>query len=111
MNRLVTIAFSATFAATAVSAEQITPIADASRGTVVTVQGVVDRITDEDEFRLVDATGKIQVYVGPHWVPADAGETVIVHGFVDDDFGPREIYARSLTRANGEVIVFRHGDG
>jgi len=93
-------------AAGTAAANTITPIADAQRGSMVTVQGTVERITDEDEFRLADASGQIRVYVGPNWVPADVGETVIVHGFVDDDLGPREIYARSLTRADGTVIAF-----
>ena len=84
----------------------MTPIAEAQRGTMVTVPGTVERITDEDEFRLADASGTIRVYVGPNWVPADVGETVTVSGFVDDDFGPREIYARSLTRADGTVVTF-----
>ncbi len=88
-------------------ANPITPIADAQRGTMVTVQGTVERITDEDEFRLADASGSIRIYVGPNWVPADVGEAVIVNGFVDDDLiGPREIYARSLTRADGSVVAF-----
>jgi uncharacterized protein YdeI (BOF family) len=84
----------------------ITPIADAKRGTMVTVQGTVERITDHDEFRLTDATGSIRIYVGPNWVPADVGEAVTVAGFVDDDLGPREIYARELTRADGTVVTF-----
>lgn len=84
----------------------ITPIADARKGTVVTVQGTVEAITDEDEFRLADASGAIRIYVGPNWVPVDAGESVTVHGFVDDGLGPREIYARDLTRADGTVVTF-----
>ena len=85
----------------------MTPIADAARGTMVTVQGTVERITDEDEFRLTDATGSIKIYVGPNWVPAELGETVTVSGFVDDNLiGPREIYARELTRADGSVVTF-----
>ena len=99
-------ALCATLAAPAAIASQITPIADAQRGTMVTVRGTVERITDEDEFRLADASGQIRIYVGPNWVPAEVGETVIVNGFVDDDLGPREIYARSLTRADGTVITF-----
>ncbi len=90
----------------ALAAERITPIADAQRGNMVTVKGTVERINDEDEFRLADASGSIRVYVGPNWVPADVGETVTVHGFVDDDLGPRELYARSLTRADGSVARF-----
>lgn len=84
-----------------------TPIGDLQRGSMATVAGTVERITDEDEFRLVNATGSIRVYVGPNWVPAELGESVTVSGFVDDDLiGPREIYARSLTRADGTVITF-----
>ncbi|WP_322890101.1 MULTISPECIES: hypothetical protein [unclassified Yoonia] len=84
-----------------------TPIADVQRGTMVTVAGTVERITDEDEFRLTDASGSIQIYVGPNWVPAEVGESVVINGFVDDDLVfPREIYARSLTRADGTVITF-----
>jgi uncharacterized protein YdeI (BOF family) len=85
----------------------VTSIADAARGTMVTVQGTVERITDEDEFRLTDATGSIQVYVGPNWVPATLGEAVTVAGFVDDNLlGPKELYARELTRADGSVLTF-----
>ncbi len=92
----------ATFAST-----PTTPIADVQRGTMVTVAGTVERITDEDEFRLTDASGSIQIYVGPNWVPAEVGESVTVDGFVDDDLVfPREIYARSLTRADGTVVSF-----
>ncbi|WP_119168187.1 NirD/YgiW/YdeI family stress tolerance protein [Algihabitans albus] len=97
----------ATLVAPPALADRITAIADTQRGTMVTVQGTVERITDEDEFRLADATGSIRIYVGPNWVPADVGETVTVSGFVDDDFVlPREIYARSLTRADGTIIAF-----
>lgn len=100
-------ASSAAFAASAAFANQVIPIADAQRGTMVTVAGTVERITDEDEFRLGDASGSIRVYVGPNWVPAEVGESVTINGFVDDDLiGPREIYARSLTRADGTVITF-----
>lgn len=87
-------------------AEAITPVGDLRRGTMVTVQGSVDRILDTDEFRLKDKSGSIRVYVGPNWVPADVGEVVTVRGFVDDDIGPLELYARSLTRADGSVVNF-----
>ncbi len=99
----------ASFAAilsSAASAETLTPIGDLQRGTMVTVAGTVERITDEDEFRLADQSGTVRVYVGPNWVPANVGEAVTVNGFVDDDFGPMEIYARSLTRADGSVVNF-----
>ena len=90
-------------------ANPVTPIAEVQRGAVVTVVGTVERITDEDEFRLTDATGSIRVYVGPNWVPAAVGERVTVHGVVDDDLiTPREIYARTLTRQDGTLITFDH---
>lgn len=74
---------------------------------MVTVKGTVDRITDEDEFRMSDKTGRVRVYVGPNWVPVDVGEVITVRGFVDDDIiGPLEIYARDITRADGTVINF-----
>jgi uncharacterized protein YdeI (BOF family) len=86
--------------------EAITPVGDLRRGTMVTVQGTVERILDTDEFRLTDKSGSVRVYVGPNWVPADVGEVVTVRGFVDDDIGPLELYARSLTRADGSVVNF-----
>lgn len=107
MKTFMIAALCAVIAAPAAIAREITPIADAQRGTMVTVAGTVERITDEDEFRLADASGSIRIYVGPNWVPAEVGESVTVEGFVDDDLiGPREIYARSLTRADGTVITF-----
>lgn len=51
------------------AAERIVQIADVKRGSMVTVQGTVERITDEDEFRLADASGSILVYVGPIGCP------------------------------------------
>ena len=108
MKFLVIAAFCAALTAPAVFADTpTTPIADVQRGTMVNVAGTVARITDEDEFRLTDASGSIRIYVGPNWVPAEVGENVVVSGFVDDDLiPPREIYARSLTRADGTVITF-----
>lgn len=107
MKFLATVALLTTIASAPVLASSITPVADAQRGTMITVQGTVERITDEDEFRLADASGEIRIYVGPNWVPVDVGETVTVEGFVDDDLiGPREIYARSLIQADGTVITF-----
>lgn len=87
-----------------------TPVAEASRGMAIVVQGVVERITDEDEFRLADATGSILVYIGPNRMPAQIGETITVEGQVDDDPGPLEIYARTLTRADGTVVTFDMSD-
>jgi uncharacterized protein YdeI (BOF family) len=99
-------AFAALIATAASASGPVTPIGDLQRGSMVTVQGTVERITDEDEFRLTDASGTVRIYVGPNWVPANVGEAVTVDGFVDGDLGPLEIYARSLTRADGTVINF-----
>lgn len=109
MHRLaavvLTLALPLPFAAQA--AVEATPIGEAQRGTMVTVKGTVEQITDEDEFRLVDASGSILIYVGPNLVPAEVGEAVTVNGFVDDDvIGAKEIYARTLTRADGTVVRF-----
>lgn len=84
----------------------ITPIGELRRGTMATVKGTVEKINDEDEFRLADESGKVRIYVGPNWVPANVGEVVTINGFVDDDIGPLEFYARSLTRADGRVVTF-----
>jgi len=90
------------------NAGSLTPVADLKRGSMVSVEGVVERILDEDEFRLADDTGSVRVYVGPNWVPVNAGERVRVQGFVDDGIGPREIYARMLTREDGTDVEFSH---
>lgn len=84
-----------------------TPIAEIIRGTTVTVSGTVERILDEDEFRLTDSSGSIRVYVGPNLVPANVGDTVVVEGIVDDDWR-KEIYARQMTLADGSVVTFAH---
>lgn len=99
-------ALAALFSASALASGAITPIGEVERGTMVSVQGTVERITDEDEFRLTDSTGTIRIYVGPNWVPVNLGEAVTVDGFVDNDLGPKEIYARSLTRQDGSLITF-----
>lgn len=106
MKALVIAVSAALFGNASFASVQATPIDDLKRGTMVTVSGTVERITDEDEFRLTDATGSVRVYVGPNWVPANVGEAVTVGGFVDNDFGPLEIYARSLTRADGTIVSF-----
>jgi uncharacterized protein YdeI (BOF family) len=76
-------------------------------GQTVTLAGTVERITDEDEFLLRDATGTVLVYVGPNLVPAQTGESITVSGFVDDD-GPLEIYATAITRADGTRVELSH---
>lgn len=77
-------------------------------GTTATISGTVERITDQDEFRLADASGAVSVYIGPTIVPFDVGEAITVNGIVDRDFGTLEIYARQVTRADGSVLVFDH---
>ena len=87
----------------------ITPISGLRRGAMVTVRGEVKRITDEDEFLLRDSTGSVRIYVGPNSIPAKVGEQVTVRGLVDDDKdAPKEIYAKTLTRADGSVVKFDH---
>ncbi|MBB4287051.1 NirD/YgiW/YdeI family stress tolerance protein [Roseospira goensis] len=98
-----------TVTAGAVQAETVTPIGALQPGTVVTVQGTVERVTDEDEFRLADDSGRIEVYVGPNIVPARAGDRVTVRGIVDDD-GPPEIYAREMVLPDGSVVRFPRSD-
>jgi uncharacterized protein YdeI (BOF family) len=91
----------------AYAASAVTAVEDLRRNSVVTVEGTVDRITDEDEFILRDATGTVPVYIGPSIVPAPEGEAVTVTGVVDD--GLRiEIYARELVRADGTRVTFTH---
>jgi uncharacterized protein YdeI (BOF family) len=106
MKLAIAAVFMAFSAGVASAGAQLTPLNDLKRGTMVTVEGTVERITDEDEFRLADKSGSVRVYVGPNWVPADVGEKVTVNGFVDDGLGPMEIYARSLTKADGTVVSF-----
>ena len=108
MKTLVIAVFTVIFSTASWAGEQVTPIGDLKRGTMVTVSGTVERITDEDEFRLTDNSGRVRIYVGPNWVPVNVGEAVTVGGFVDNGFGPLEIYARNLTRADGTTVSFDH---
>lgn len=90
-------------------AGQTTPIAQILPGTQVTLEGVVERIPDEDEFILADETGAIEVYLGPNRVPVSLGESVTVTGFVDDE-GPPDLCASSITRADGTLIGITNCD-
>jgi hypothetical protein len=81
----------------------LVPIGEVVRGSMVTVEGRVDRILDTDEFRLRDSTGSIRVDVGyPNFVPVTVGEVVRVVGFVDHD-PIKEIYAREIIHADGRI--------
>ena len=89
------------------AAAEVTPVADLLRNSVATVSGTVDRLTDEDEFVLADATGHVRVYVGPALVPVRPGDRITVTGIVDD--GLRlEIYAREIVAADGRTFTFDH---
>ncbi|MEY4984185.1 MAG: hypothetical protein RIR62_2451 [Pseudomonadota bacterium] len=99
----------AVFAASPALASTVA-IGDLRYGTSATVTGVVDRITDEDEFRLRDDSGSVLVYIGPGIVPFDTGETVTISGIVDRDFGRLEIYAREGLRADGSRVTFDQRD-
>ncbi len=90
------------------SATDFTKIEDVKRGTSVSLSGEVTKILDDDEFRLRDASGATDVYIG--WrnrVTLNVGDTVIVHGAADDDVLPGftpDIYAEKLVLSNGDVI-------
>lgn len=101
-----TLAF-ALLATTAHAESALTRIDDLQRGSLVSVAGIVERITDEDEFYLGDESGRVLVYIGANRLPLTLGEAVTVHGVVDDDPGPLEIYARSITRADGTAITLK----
>lgn len=90
-------------------AETITPIAEAMRGTVVTLAGTVERFKDEDEFVLADTTGRIDIYTGGPYFGVSPGETVTVRGWVDDNPFDREVYAQEIVTSEGEVHRLRQG--
>lgn len=79
-------------------------IADIRRGTMVSVSGVVERVSDEDEFVIRDASGAIPVWTGQSFFTVQPGESVVVNGFVDDDL-LLEIYAQEIIKQDGSVIT------
>ena len=85
-------------------AQATTAIGEVARNTMVTVSGTVQRVTDEDEFVIEDATGSIPVWTGNQFFTVDVGESVTVSGFVDDDL-LKEIYAQEIIRADGSVVL------
>lgn len=87
----------------------VTPIGDLTRNTPVTIAGVVDAVTDEDEFRLVDDSGSVTVWTRGTFFAVSPGEQVTVQGFVDDDL-ILEVYAQQITRADGTVVNTSGGD-
>jgi uncharacterized protein YdeI (BOF family) len=85
-----------------------TPIGSLRAYDIVLIEGTVERITDEDEFRIRDDSGSVRVYIG--WrnpMPVRTGERVGVYGIVDSE-GPggvfKEVYAYEIVRADGRVI-------
>lgn len=102
--------------AQAVPASDATPlersrIADIRPYDTVLLRGTVERVTDEDEFRLRDDSAAVVVYIG--WrnaMPVAAGEEVSVVGIVDAK-GPaglgREVYAHEITTADGRRIALQ----
>jgi uncharacterized protein YdeI (BOF family) len=90
------------------ASSEVIAISDAERGQSVTVAGEVSRVLDEDTFRLADDSGSIRVYIGPNRLPVRSGDRVTVSGHVDDDWGPREIYAERLIGVDGAEFVFDH---
>jgi uncharacterized protein YdeI (BOF family) len=77
---------------------------------VVSLAGQVERITDDDEFRLVDETGSILVYIGPNPMPVRVGERIRVSGRVDDDDVPLEFYATEIRLEDGRVVPLPNPD-
>lgn len=105
---LVVVAYLAWWAPAPVAGESAAPTGATSvdslvKNTMVTVSGTVERITDEDEFVLADATGSVRVWTGNQFFTVDQGESVVVTGFVDDGLFI-EIYAQEIVRADGTVI-------
>lgn len=90
-----------------VALAKVTAVDDLRPGAAVMVKGTVERITDEDEFVLADASGRVLVYIGPNAMPVREGERIVVSGRVDDD-GPLEIYAAEITLDGGRTVEFTY---
>lgn len=82
-------------------------IADLQRNTMVTVEGVVTSIRDEDEFVLTDQTGSIPIYTGKSLFTVEQGQLVALRGFVDDGL-ILEIYAQEIRFADGSMLSIEH---
>lgn len=101
-----------------------TTINELQRGRLQTLTGVVERITDEDEFILNDGTGRIQIdaNLDDRWLPIAVNQTLTVVGRLDgndfddfDDFDDNDFDngleddfdAFKISRVNGTVILDR----
>lgn len=90
----------------------ITAIGDLQPGRLVTVVGRVTRVDDDDELYIDDDTGQAEIYFRRGMprvlrVTVNIGDTLTVHGRVDDDRFPgrrREIYAYTVEIADGTVV-------
>lgn len=94
-------------------AVEVTPIRQVRRGQSATVRGRVERILDTDEFRLVDESGSIRVYIGwTNRLDVAVGETVVVQGTRDDDPWPlpAEFYASSIQPEGGAPMQLSGGN-
>lgn len=92
-----------------VALAEVRAVEDLRRSMHATVEGTVARITDEDEFILIDDTGQIPVYIGPNPMPVREGDRISVEGFIDDDLR-MEIYADAITLADGVVVALPNRD-
>lgn len=97
-------------AASSSSPSDLTPIGSLVRNTFVSVEGTVQRVTDEDEFIVADQTGSITVWTGTTFGAVTPGERVVVRGFVDDDL-LIEIYAQEIVKEDGTVLELRSYGG
>jgi uncharacterized protein YdeI (BOF family) len=87
--------------------EGVTRVGDLVRNTMVTIEGTVTRINDEDEFIITDSTGSVQVYTGRSYFTVEQGQQVTVLGLVDDGV-LLEIYADEIVLPDGSVVEIRH---
>lgn len=92
-----------------VSQEEVRTIASLRRGEYAVIRAEVYRIPDEDEIRVRDETGRIEVYLGAVGNARDlvtVGDIVTIVGWVDDDWFdvPRELYASRIILADGTTI-------
>lgn len=85
-----------------------TSINNLQRGTTQTIVGTIERITDEDEFILVDGTGQIKVDANldnDRRLSVIQNSTVTVTGQLDnDDF---DFDALKITQSDGTVLLDR----
>lgn len=84
----------------------VSPIAKAPRVAMASVHDSVERVTDEDEFWLIDTSGAIRFYIGPCPMPIVERDLGTVAERVEDGIGLRKLYAQSLTKVDGSMVTF-----